>query len=502
MAKPSTPRWPTTPWSIFFGNVASPPTLSKAVKEGRIVRLAPGVYTANTNADPAEVVARNRFEILAHLIPDAILVDRTAANDGEITSGRLFVASASRSADVKLPGLWIGVRRGTPLDGALGDPAWTSGLRISGGPRTLVDNLAPSRTHGGAARTLSISELQDWLATKLIAWGPERFERLRLEAHDVARALGSDRSSEIDPLFAAVRSSGPIRGRATPLVEAVRGGVPWDERRVETFARLSEVFREAEPGVWDEPSHLDAGTAIGELPFWEAYFSNFIEGTEFTVDEAREIVETREVPTNRPADGHDVLGTYLCVADPVGRSVSPEDPDELMTYLRARHRSMLEQRQDIRPGEWKIENNQAGGYIFVEHPLVEGTLRQGFELAMSIPRGFRRALFLMFVISEVHPFADGNGRTARVMANAELSASGQARIVVPIVFRNEYLAGLRRLSTSGDPTAYARTMAYTWRWTALMPWHDRASCDGMMHSTNALIDSTEAANTFRRLELP
>ena len=76
MAKPSTPRWPTTPWSIFFGNVASPPTLSKAVKEGRIVRLAPGVYTANTNADPAEVVARNRFEILAHLIPDAILVDR------------------------------------------------------------------------------------------------------------------------------------------------------------------------------------------------------------------------------------------------------------------------------------------------------------------------------------------------------------------------------------------------------------------------------------------
>jgi fido (protein-threonine AMPylation protein) len=35
---------------------------------------------------------------------------------------------------------------------------------------------------------------------------------------------------------------------------------------------------------------------------------------------------------------------------------------------------------------------------------------------------------MMFLISEVHPFADGNGRIARIMMNAELVAAGEERI--------------------------------------------------------------------------
>ena len=36
----------------------------------------------------------------------------------------------------------------------------------------------------------------------------------------------------------------------------------------------------------------------------------------------------------------------------------------------------------------------------------------------------------MFLVSEAHPFADGNGRTARIMMNAELIAAGQERRTV------------------------------------------------------------------------
>ena len=35
---------------------------------------------------------------------------------------------------------------------------------------------------------------------------------------------------------------------------------------------------------------------------------------------------------------------------------------------------------------------------------------------------------MMFLIAEVHPFADGNRRTARIMMNAELAAAGEERI--------------------------------------------------------------------------
>ena len=42
----------------------------------------------------------------------------------------------------------------------------------------------------------------------------------------------------------------------------------------------------------------------------------------------------------------------------------------------------------------------------------------------------------------------------------ELSSSvGQARIVIPIVFRNEYLTGLRNLSREGRCDLYVRTLS-------------------------------------------
>jgi len=71
--------------------------------------------------------------------------------------------------------------------------------------------------------------------------------------------------------------------------------------------------------------------------------------------------------------------------------------------------------------------------------------------------GIARALYVMLVVSEVHPFTDGNGRVARLMMNAELSAVGDARIVTPNVFRNEYISSLRRVSTSNGDLAVALT---------------------------------------------
>ena len=41
-------------------------------------------------------------------------------------------------------------------------------------------------------------------------------------------------------------------------------------------------------------------------------------------------------------------------------------------------------------------------------------------------------------------FDDGNGRLARIMVNAELSAAGQVRVVIPTSFRDNYLAASAR----------------------------------------------------------
>ncbi len=160
-------------------------------------------------------------------------------------------------------------------------------------------------------------------------------------------------------------------------------------------------------------------------------------------------------------------------------------------------------RPDKRPGAWKTENNRVGLYDFVAPDLLEGTLLKGFGRLAELPEGIARALYAMIVVTEVHPFEDGNGRVARLMMNAELSAVGAARIVIPSVYRNEYLAGLRRVSiTDGDLTAYLRVMIHAWRWTAAMPWNDATAADGRFIATKALMDSTDAEISGARLELP
>lgn len=85
---------------------------------------------------------------------------------------------------------------------------------------------------------------------------------------------------------------------------------------------------------------------------------------------------------------------------------------------------------------------------------------------------------------------------------AQLSAAGQSRIIVPTVFRNEYQTALRALSRDGRCDLYVRTLAHAWRWTAAMPWNDRAAVDGRLVATNALVDSTDAERSGVRLTLP
>lgn len=500
--QPSTP-WPTTPGSVFFGDVASVATLSRAVKDGRIRRLARGLYSADLRADPAELVARNRWAIVARLVADALIADRSAAEGGMPAAGVLTVVSKERKERVELPGLVIAPRAGPdPLADDLG---WAEGLRITSEPRTLVDNLAVSRGRGGRpARTLSRAELEDWVVRTSQRRPDGWLLSLRARALEVCDELGvPERRPQVEDIIGVAAGTREARAGVGRLLAARAAGHEYDPERVARFDELAS-FLVAMPAELDVPDRLPALTdePATSLPFFEAYFSNFIEGTEFSIDEAEAIVASGEIPEERPEDAHDVLGTFEAVRDAELRAAVPTTSDELFALLERRHRLVMGGRPDKRPGQFKEKPNQAGSYVFVAPTLVEGTLIEGHRRLADLAPGFQRAAFELFLISEVHPYDDGNGRVARAAMCAELSAAGQARIVIPIVFRNEYLTALRALSREGRMDLYLRTLAHAWRWTAGMPWHDRAAVDGYFVATNALMDSTDAERTGVRLELP
>jgi fido (protein-threonine AMPylation protein) len=248
---------------------------------------------------------------------------------------------------------------------------------------------------------------------------------------------------------------------------------------VERFDRLVEALREAPPQSIDEPAE------DGFLPFYEAYFSNFIEGTEFTPEEAEAIVFDGQRPTDRPEDAHDILGTYRIVSDRTEMSRMATSPEEFFDILRQRHAAIMEGRPEHHPGSFKTKANRAGTTVFVAPDLVTGTLREGFQRLVDLDTAWERAVLSMFLVSEVHPFADGNGRVARIAMNAELVAAHQSRMIVPTVFREDYLGALRRLSRQDDPSVLIRALRYAQEWTSRIDFTDLESAKEQMAATHA-----------------
>ena len=114
---------------------------------------------------------------------------------------------------------------------------------------------------------------------------------------------------------------------------------------------------------------------------------------------------------------------------------------------------------------------------------------------------FARAVYMMAFVSEVHPFADGNGRIARLMMNSELSHRSLVRIVIPTVYRNNYLAALRATSNGADFTTLAAVLEFAHRWTARIDFSARETAESQLEATNALMDSTIAERNGQRLTL-
>ncbi len=57
-----------------------------------------------------------------------------------------------------------------------------------------------------------------------------------------------------------------------------------------------------------------------------------------------------------------------------------------------------------------------------------------------------KAILAPFLFTYIHPFPDGNGRTARFMMNALLAESGAPWTVIPVTRRDEYMNALEEAS--------------------------------------------------------
>ena len=455
------------------------------MKKGQLRKIGPALYTSNHSDPTAKVVGRHVWEIVARYAPGAVVSHRTAFHGRPSDDGTVFMTGPiTKRLDV--PGLRLRVRKGP---GSLpGDQPFINGLFLASEPRLLLENLSLARARERTRRTVPRQAVEARLETILRGRGEDGLNRVRDQARDLALSLGAAKEmTQLDAMIGALLGSRTAAVLKTPSGQARAAGRPFDPERLERFDLLARTLLTATPLQRVDP--VTSGPAFQSLSFMDAYFSNYIEGTEFEIDEAHAIVFDGVIPARRPADAHDVLGTYRLVGDAtwLKRAITDDaDAGAFLDRLAAAHAILMAGRPEVAPGQWKTQANRAGSTRFVEPELVAGTLMKGWELARTMRLPFQRAAMIMFVLAEVHPFADGNGRIARACMNAELVAAGERRIIVPTVYRDDYLGALRALSRQDVPMPLVLMLDQLQRFTASVHWDEYAT---------ALADLT-AANAF------
>ena len=474
---------------IIFGSSDSriSKAISKLEKEGRIKKLAPRLYSGNIEDEPEIIIRRNLFLILGHLYPGAVLSHRSALEFKPTSTGQIFLTH-SYTKKIKIPGITIRLLEGRgPIKG---DNPISGQLFVSQRERALLENLQPSRKPGGDSKTLTYPEIEEILEKIILVHGEKELNNIRDKAREISVELDLPKEFEtLNTIISALLSTHSFKILKSPIALARAFGLPYDPTRLELFEILFRTLNQYEFKYWEDKN--TEPSSFKNFAFFESYFSNYIEGTKFEIDQARQIIENQTPMPSRQDDSHDILGTYQIVSNRREMNITPHTPEELIEILKYRHKILLSARKDKKPGLFKDKNNVAGNTAFVETNLVNGTLMKCFDFYNALKHPFSKAAYIMFAISEIHPFLDGNGRIARVMMNAELQSKNQSKIIIPTVYREDYILALRKLTRKREPDAFLRMLSKIHEFSSKITGNNFMEMQSYLAESNAFLEPDE-----------
>ena len=478
--------WPEIVLSSSNAGVSQ--AISRAVKSGTLRKIAPRIYTSSLTEAPEDIIKRHRYYILSQLYPGAVISHRSALVGGFSTDDSI-VMSYTYTKNVTFPAMTIRLIKNPGPD--VEDMPFLENLYIASQGRAFLENLKPARTRVLQAKTVSIEDIEARLDRIIRIWGPEEIQKLRDQARRVALRLDMNTEFQrLDKIIGALLGTQAATHLKTDLGRSRARGLAFDPERIELFSTLAAYLMSMQEKTLLSNAKTQR-TKINEA-FFETYLSNYIDGTRFEIAEAEKIVFENKIFATRPEDSHDILSTFRIVSDDQIMQTVPTSEDQFLALLKERHAMLMHARENVLPGKFKNIVNRAGNTVFVKPEEVQGTLIKGFELYQQLREGLARSLFMMFLIAEVHPFIDGNGRIARIFMNCELEVCGGCRIIIPTVYREDYLLAIRKLSRMLNPVAYTKMLIHAQSFTHSISFEEYARALVQLRASNAFMEPTEA----------
>lgn len=155
-------------------------------------------------------------------------------------------------------------------------------------------------------------------------YGEDELNRIRDLAKENADALQLTKEAKIlDSLIGAILATRPVHKLDSPIALSYAQKEPFDVNRIALFKAFGEYLSRCD----FTPTGYDySASAWRHLAFYESYFSNYIEGTEFAIDEAEKIIFEKRILGERHEYSHDVLSVYDVVSDYTEMSTLPTTP--------------------------------------------------------------------------------------------------------------------------------------------------------------------------------
>lgn len=194
------------------------------------------------------------------------------------------------------------------------------------------------------------------------------------------------------------------------------------------------------------------------------YNSNAIEGNTLTITETKVILEDGiTIGKGKSLREHLEVINHKEAIDYIEDIVS-KDMDISERVMKDLHYIILKSIDNKNAGEYRSSNVLISGsaHRLVEHFLVQERMReliQWYSENKDKLHPIELAAEFHFKYVYIHPFIDGNGRSARLLMNLILMRNGYPITVIKTDNRDEYMRALEKASTTGDINEFVAIVA-------------------------------------------
>lgn len=213
-----------------------------------------------------------------------------------------------------------------------------------------------------------------------------------------------------------------------------------------------KMIGERRPLTADEVKELDAYFRIGVT-----YSSNALEGNSLTLSETKVLLEDGITVGGKPirdcyeATGHAKAYDYMLA---LARSNDFQLSEDVILRLHHLFYSGIDE---------EMAGRYRKGQVFITGteyipPAAEDVpaLMRAFVVDLNEKRGrlhpVELAAYAHRRLVDIHPFQDGNGRTARLLMNLILINAGYCVVSIPPVLRHDYITALQQAQREKAPS--------------------------------------------------